>query len=470
MDRPVNGWVSKNLAYGRCARCGLPIVMSEAVVNAVDPSRIAGVLVCRRRSSLAWIVLLVLLAPTAWGQNWVRAETQLAAKILAVTGQGAITVEVSNRSSLGKPGLGPAGANEIRRGLATQLANLGARLVDSNAEQAVAAVRIALSENLQNYVWVAEIRLNSRPIPNQIPNQAAVEVPLPESPVVMVSFPRPEPQAIEPETAVAVLHKALLWSQRDAILDVAVIDGSPAHMLILDAGDVGFYRLQDGRWQAEQSWAITHSRPWPRDLRGRIELRRDHLFDVYLPGTVCRSTATSPSSMVCYEGDNAWPLGTSRASVDASFFSSRNYFTGAILPGVGKQTTTVPFYSAAALLRDPSPLWLFAAVDGHVHVLDGATDQIMEKTGWGSNIAAVRSGCGSGWQVLATEDREGSGDTVRAFEVAGREPTAASAALEIDGSVTALWTEPGETGAVAIAHNSETGRYDAFRLTLTCSR
>ena len=71
-----------------------------------------------------------------------------------------------------------------------------------------------------------------------------------------------------------VLRKIPLWSQPDRILDVAVIDGNPARMLVLDANGVTAYRLQDNRWQPEQSLSIVHSRPWPRDLRGRLILAR----------------------------------------------------------------------------------------------------------------------------------------------------------------------------------------------------
>ena len=272
-----------------------------------------------------------------------------------------------------------------------------------------------------------------------------------------------------------VLRKTPLWSQPERILDMAVLEGDPAHMLVLDSRGVLFYRLQDGRWQAEQSLAITHSRPWPRDFRGRLVLRKERFFDAYLPGVFCRSTTTSPLAMTCYDSDDTWPIGASLFNLSEAFVSARNYFRGALLPGVlspslGKQMTTAPFYSAAAFPRGQSTLWLFASVDGQVHLLDGATDQVMGKLGWGSDIASVRSGCGSGWQVLATGNTEGSSDTVRAFEIPGREPVAASAALDINGSITALWTESGEASAVAVAHISETGRYEAFRLTLTCGR
>ena len=438
--------------------------------NAVYNSRIAGMLTPSsfRRVGFVLILPILLLAATAWGQNWAGAEEQLAAKIVAVTGTRTIAVEVSNRSSFGNPGLGAATADDIRRGLLTQLAARGVRFV--GAEQAAASVRVSLSENLQNYVWVAEIRLSSNQATNQTPDKTANEATSVEQAVVMVSLPRPETRASEPEVAAMVLHKTPLWTQQERILDVAVLDGNPAHMLVLDPRGVVFYRLQDGRWQAEQSLAITRSRPWPRDLRGRLVPRKDHLFDAYLPGVFCGSTTTSPLAMTCYDGDDAWPIGTNLFNTNAAFVSARNYFSGALLPGVGKQMTTTPFYSAAAVPRSESTLWLFAAVDGQVHVLDGATDKVMPTLGWGSDIASVRSGCGSGWQMLATKGGEGLNDRVRAFEVPAREPITPDPAIEVVGGITALWTESGETGAVVVVHNPETGGYEAFRLTLTCGR
>ena len=390
--------------------------------------------------------LVLLLAATAWAQNWPGAEEQLARKIAAVTGPKTIAVEVSNRSSLST-----AGAEDVRRGLLTQLAALGLRFV--NAEQAAAMVHVSLSEDLQSYVWVAEI------------HQGANDVS-----VAMVSLPRPETQSVEPEAAAMVLHKIPLWSQQERILDVAVMEGNPARMVVLDSNGVVLYRQEDGRWLPEKSVPLAHSRPWPRDLRGRLAVRKDHLPDAYLPGVFCRSTSSAPLAMTCYDSDDPWPIGTDLFSLNASFPSSRNFFTGALSPGVGKQTMAPAFYSAAALPRDKYTLWLLATVDGQVHLLDGTTDQVLPKLGWGSDIAGLRSGCGSGWQVLATGNGEGSGDTVRAFEVPDREPMPASLPMELTGSITAMWTESGGTGVVAVARNSQTGRYEAFRLTVTCSR
>jgi hypothetical protein len=390
--------------------------------------------------------LALLLTVQANAQNWAGAEEQLAGKIVSITGPKIMAAEVLNRSSLSA-----ATADDIRRNLLTQLAVLGVRF--AAPEQAAATVRVSLSEDLQSYVWIAEIREGSNP-----PS------------IVMVSLPRSAPLSVEPEAAAVMIRRIPLWSQAERILDVAVIDGSPARMLVLDANSVTSFRLQDSHWQMEQSLLIAHSRPWPRDLRGRLVRSKDNLFEAYLPGVHCRSSAGTPPAMACYDSDDSWPIGSDQPNLNASFTSTRNFFSGTLSPGVGKQTTASAFYSAAAVPRGPVDSWLFATVDGQVHFIDGNTDQMIEKLGWGSDIGSVRSGCGAGWQVLATAAGDGRNDAVRVFEVTGRAPVAAGAPLDVNGSITALWTEASGAGAVAVAHNFETGSYEAFRIVLTCGR
>ena len=201
------------------------------------------------------------------------------------------------------------------------------------------------------------------------------------------------------------LRKIPLWAQEDRILDVLVLeeDSAPKQIAVLDGEKVAIYRLKNGKWLQEQVLEITHRRPWPRDLRGRVIGSKDHLLDVYLPGVFCRSTTSLPLALNCRESDDPWPL-TSDAAIPplGGFYSaSRNFFTGALTPGVGKLTTVAKFYSAAAVPRDKYVLWLFAGTNGQTHLVDGMTDQAA-KLGLGSDVASVRATCGTGWQVLAT--------------------------------------------------------------------
>ena len=387
----------------------------------------------------------LLLGPSpARAADWSAAETQLASRIAAATGPGAVALVVVNRSSLERMEF-----EQISRGLRAQLAAAGLQFV--GADQAAATVRITISEDLKNYVWVAEVRQGS--------NDASV---------VMASTPRTGVLSRGNGPSSVLIHKAPLWTQVQRILDVAVIDGNPTHLAVLDGDRVALYRLQGTRWQPEQFLAIAHTRPWPRDLRGRLVLRKDHLFDAYLPGVFCRSTGNAPLALNCSESDDPWQLGSEPASLGAFFTPMRNYFTGALTPGVGKQTAVPAFYSAAALPREKYTLWLFATVDGQFHLLDGVTDQI-EKPAWGSDLAGVRNPCGAGWNVLATGAGSGAGDTVQAFDFPDREPVAVSEPAEFSGPITALWTETNGNTAVAVSRNAQ-GDYEAFRLSFNCGQ
>jgi hypothetical protein len=398
------------------------------------------------RCCIALLLAIFVLSKFVLASQWSAPESQLAQKIAAVTGPGAVAVDFSNRSSLNKNDF-----DEIRRGLLTELVVLGVRFV--NPEQAAATVQVTLSENLESYVWIADIRQG-----------------VGASSVAMVSLPRSETSSSVHEGTALTLRKTLLWSQQDRILDAAVIEGNPSHLLVLDPNQAALYKLQDGRWQPEQSLPIAHARPWPRDLRGRLALRKDHLFDAYLPGVFCQSSPTAPLGLSCRESDDPWPLGSDQLSLSAFFTPARNFFPGVLVPGVGKQTTAPAFYSAAPLPRDKYVLWLFAAVDGQIHLLDGIRDQVLAKSGWGSDLVTVKSTCGLGWQVLATRAGDGSNDVVRAFEMADREPTPVSQPMEFNGGITALWTDASGSGAVAVSRNSETGAYEAYRLTIACGQ
>jgi hypothetical protein len=151
------------------------------------------------------------------------------------------------------------------------------------------------------------------------------------------------------------------------------------------------------------------------------------------------------------------------------FTPTRNYFTGVLSPAIGKFSTVSKFYSAASVAREKYTLWMFAAVDGKVHLVDGMNDQT-SSFAWGSDIAALKTVCGAGSQVLATTAGDQAQDSVRAYEFPDRDPVAVSAAVDLPGPVSALWTEARGDTVVAVAKNRETGSYEAFRLVLACGQ
>jgi hypothetical protein len=401
------------------------------------------------RYTLALLLSLMIISTGAGAQaqNWRLPEQQLAEKVSAVVGPGAISIELANRSSLNR-----TQAEEIHRGLLQAFSSLGLRSV--TPEEAAATVNISLSENLREYVWTAQIL--------QGKNEPAV---------VIVSVPRSSPADDRQAAPAIILRRTLLWSQAARILDAALLSGNPQRLLVLDANSVTIFQMQAGHWQAQQAFPIYHSRPWPRDLRGRLVLRKDHLLDAYLPGVFCTSAAGV--SLSCHESDDPWPLGVADLQLSAFFAPTRNFFTGALTPGVGKQTSAPAFFSAAPLPRDRYTLWLFTTTDGQLHLLDGFTDQ-SAATDWGSDIASVHSGCASGWQVLATakgaHGTDNKNDSVRIFGIPDREPFLIGQPTEFRGEITALWPQTDGASAVAVLHDSSKGEYEAYQLTLACDQ
>jgi hypothetical protein len=212
------------------------------------------------------------------------------------------------------------------------------------------------------------------------------------------------------------------------------------------------------------------------------------LLDAYLPGVVCHVPAGASITLNCRDADDPWPLvpegligsssnfassgGGSAAPLSpiAAFFApTRNFFSGVLTPAVGKLATIPKFYSAAALPRGKYVLWLFSSVDGQVHVVDGVRDQA-SSFNWGSDITTLKTSCGAGWQVLATTAGDRATDSVRAYEFPDRDPVAVTAAADLPGAATAMWTETKGDTAVVVVKDEETGSYEAFRLALACNQ
>ncbi|MBZ5663083.1 MAG: hypothetical protein LAO30_00625 [Acidobacteriia bacterium] len=374
---------------------------------------------------------------------------QLAHKIAAASGPGAFALEVTNRSSLDDKSV-----REVRSALEAQLHVEGVHA--TKTEQAMGTIEVVLSESLRDYVWAGAIVIGSD-----------------ENKIALVSLPRSLAGTPFAPALPIVLKTTLVFAQEQPILDIAVVEiPGGARLLVLDNSAVAIYRQAGanpaGRWELEASLPIPHTRAFPRDLRGRLLLRRDHLFDVYLPGTFCHSSAAAPLTITCNESDDPWPLTAEDSSARAFFATSRNFFTGALSPGIGKISNVPSFYSAAALPRSGYMLWALAAVDGSLHLVDGVADQAIRGGKWGSDLAAVRSSCGVGTQLLLSGSGDTERDGLRAFEIPDRDPVAVSSAVEFDGEIVALWPESSGNGAAAIVRRKDTGWYEAYRVSVSC--
>jgi hypothetical protein len=405
----------------------------------------------------SFLLATILLPPSLFASSLGDAARQLAHQIAADAGPGAFALEVTNRSSLDDKSV-----REVRSALEAELQVKGVRT--TKAEQSMGTIDVVLSESLREYVWTAEISIGSD-----------------EKKVAIVALPRPPTGTQFTAAMPIVLRTTLLFAQERPMLDVALVEmPGGSRLLVLDDVSVAIYRHQAlassgsnpaTAWELEASLPIVHSHSpaFPRDLRGRLLLRRDHLFDVYLPGTFCRTNFGAPLTLNCSDTDDPWPLTPEDNGVRAFFAAARNFFTGALSPSIGKVSNVPSFYSAAALPRSSYTLWAFAAVDGSLHLVDGITDQVIRSAKWGSDLAAVHSSCGTGTQLLVSEGGDTERDGLRAFEIPDRDPIAASSAVEFDGRLIALWPDSSGNSAAAIVKRKDTGWYEAYRISLSCS-
>ena len=321
-------------------------------------------------------------------QDWSAPARELARK---VGRPDVISVTVRNVSSLPE-----TDAVAARRAIESEL--------HARTRQEGSIVTVTLSENVQSYLWVAEVLRGA------------------EREVVMVNVARPDtPTSKQPLT----VDKKLLWEQEKPILDTTT---SGSLLIVLDTTGVVFYR--EGQLVSSMPISI----PPPRDPRGRLDVSGD-AFRALLPGAVCAGTI-SPPSMTCSE------------STGSGLVAGRNYFAG-----------PPPYYSIAILPEGR----IGAGVDGRARLAD------ISISDWGSDIATIESGCGSGRQVLASKPTDASEpDAVQAYEVTGARVTAAGEPAQFPGPVTALWSSGKQ--AVAVTRIPDTGRYAAYSLSISCGR
>jgi hypothetical protein len=152
----------------------------------------------------------------------------------------------------------------------------------------------------------------------------------------------------------------------------------------------------------------------------------------------------------------------------AFYNAARNYFTGVVNFGPG--TDLPPFYSAAQIVRSAAsaPL-IFGGIDGKVQLLnDGTLKSVTGTRDWGSDFAAIRTGCGLGTQIVASGSGEASNDSLRAYELPAKEAIPFSAPLAMDGAVTALASSPDGKSLIAIVRTTE-NQYEVDRVTASCN-
>lgn len=362
--------------------------------------------------------------------SWEQPAAELAKQIASIAGPGPARLTMRNQSSLTAEDL-PGIQRLLERDLR------GYSILISGAESAT-SIRVTLSENTTGGLWIAEV-------------QEGTEVRVAMTPVLLNA-------KVESQTgSEIVLRKTLVWRQDDLVLDAMIVSSDAARrMLLLEPNRLVSYLTTAGNWVREQEFPIPHSRPFPRDMRGHLVAGQGHLFDAYLPGVLCTGTESGGSLTVsCADSDDPWPLTEVANPVQQKAFynATRNYFTGVLSPGFGMQLQ--PYYSSAVLLPANGVAMLFTGIDGRVVMIENnVMKPIAGARDWGSDFASIRSGCGSGAQVLVSGSGAAPTDSVRAYDIPGREAAPVSSALAFDGQVMAIWSSNDGTAATVIVRTA----------------
>jgi hypothetical protein len=291
----------------------------------------------------------------------------------------------------------------------------------------------------------------------------------------IVPFVRPAESEGAHAAEMVRLERQLLIELDAPILDAAFMANvatARQRLLVLQPSGVVLFEKTDAGWAERSRAAIHPAQPWPRDLRGRL-LVEDEAFWAYLPGMTCGGAmleARVPRiTLDCAVMDEPWPIHAgSEVRAHAYFSPARNFFDGRVETEQGAAYAWPPFFSAAPFETGGSLRFVLAGLDGRAFVFADRTEPEAIFSGWGSDIAALKTSCGD--QVLATSTSESdASDSVRAFDVTEREAVATSAPVSFTGPVTALWPV-GDKTALAVTRNRMTGRYEAYILTAACSR
>jgi hypothetical protein len=416
------------------------------------------------RRVTGWVSALLVGSALASAQTsgpWDQPAAALCDQIASIVGPGQVTLTLRNTSSIAElaiPG--------IRALLEKDLKGHGILIYSG---ETASAVRITLSQNGRQRLWIAEVTQGS-----------AVRVTM----VGAGPIETPVRAAADYMTLRRERLPIVLASHAGATSDIPVLSAieTESTMIVLRPDELDLFSFMEGAWTRSHPYDMGARRSSSRDPRGiiaHVAGARD--YTVFTSGAEC-TVQPGPSSpggadgldpiVHCIASDEPWPILHEESparpvTIKAFYNASRNFFTGVVTPGFGVDLP--PFYSAALLQRPNGSALLIGGIDGKIQVTEG--DQLKPVSGardWGSDFALLKSGCGSGAQVIATSSGEAGTDSVRAYELPALEAVPASSPLSMSGTVTALW--PADDGkSLLAAIRSANGGYEVDRVTALCN-
>jgi hypothetical protein len=394
--------------------------------------------------------------PSRWSQPAADLSTQIA----DILGPGQAQVTIRNLSTIQTSEI-----PSIRKLIEQDLKAHG---VNASGAESANSIRVTLSENARERVWVAEV------IEGSETHVTMVRVDASTATVSKAS----SGMVLRSERIAGLVTRVGGIVRNDPILAASEING---HFLVIYPDRISIFSSNAAGWVEANT--IVMERKLSRDPRGVLLPNADGgSFTAYTAGTQCvgsyslplaGASADSGWSVHCRASDDPWPVyqsgDASKATPLKAFYNSaRNYFTGVVTPGIGVDLP--PFYSAGLIPRAAGgAALLLSGIDGNVQLVEnGVMRPVAGTRDWGSDFAVMRSGCGAGTQIIASSSGEAVNDSLRSFEIPALEALPVSSPLALDGTVTGLWTAQDGKSAFAVVRNAA-GEYEVDRVTALCN-
>jgi len=414
-------------------------------------------------------VLASLAVSAAEAQSqWEKPAAALAEQIAGILGPGQARLTMRNVSSL------PEGEIPAIRQLLEQ--DLKAHGIAVSGAESANAIRVTLSENVRERLWVVEVMEGD------------------ETRVAMVHVDAGATPRTQGASGMTLRAQTIFNSREPVLAALETANG----LVVVEPAAIAIYGRAASGWQEQKRVAMAQKRALARDARAVIWPAESGAgFEASLAGMACSGSYASGDGAAaggssgtwlvkCAESDDPWMIVVGRvtagsadqmsagssanvavAPIKAFYNAARNYFTGVLAPSMGVDLP--PFYSFAMIPRPGgTTALLIDGIDGKVQLMEnGALKAVSGTRDWGSDFAALHSGCGAGDQVIASGGGEAVSDSLRAYEIPAQEAVATSAPLAMNGTVMALWTAPDGKSVYASVRQSG-GDYEVDRVTALC--
>jgi len=391
--------------------------------------------------------------------QWEKPAAALAEQIAAILGPAQAQIIIRNNSQIPTEEI-PA----IRRLLEQ---DLKARGIQASGTESANIIHVTLSENLRERLWVAEIVEGN------------------ETRLAMVHVEAVSEQQQAPVSGLTLRKQTVITTMQPVLAALETAN----NLVVIEPEEIVIYAHSADGWKEQSRVGIGQKKPLARDPRAVIyPLPNGQGFEASVAGMSCTGTP-QPSAdwnLHCRESDDPWfltpPQPTQNggaadmniqvAPLRAFYNSARDFFTGVVTPSMGADLP--PFYTAVLLLRSDGGGLLLNGIDGKVLFAEGGKlKSVSGARDWGSDFAALRSGCGAGTQIVASGSGEAVADSLRAYELPAVEAIPASAPLTMDGTITALWSGADDKSIFVVVRKTaapgHTDQYEVDRVAANCN-